>query len=1021
MNAIHCRYVATLITLSLSLLLAATPALAQWPIKNFEVFVGKPATSNFKLGVSAENVLRGIDDYVDLDTAMQPAVKIEDDVVKELENYLAESATAMEAMGFAAPKLEPIVKRKDGTLAYRVYLFDFPPPGGTASYRSDYFCKDEVRPLITINAAYYVPDGKKLIDKGYQDLPHELFHAVQQSYPLFRQNCLLGDWIVEGTAQAIGSDIAADSSRKKDYPNRTGTWMRDRWGWRAYDKPLWVPSARDGKNRAVYVKNNGYGASSFWRYLGEMAATAGTAGTQKVDPDYRYLTDFFLGDPPASTSEDAEMIWLNDRLLTHPEFKQGLHRLYPYFVNAFSNYSHHRIKPPGEAPADAMDRWLNHLYPTAKCPEIRISEANPVYRGDLNILGNAATCFRLNLGFYQPMDIHVEISDLDISMLRSISVGTERGAIVAQPLLKKQLNGSWTGSRTLHLRSPMSTPQPLLIVSNVHYRPVETRPVSGKIEIAASTFDHSMLPESARPAASQKTSQDSRASRPANGGARNTTENQVDRVGEDLDAGMDSLNPHLANGTQVGWHRNQHPCNDAFVTTVCGPYTSISLSAVPGMFGSVEQTTGRGGEFGQFFSMLSGMAKMGPLAAGKKYQQALMRASELDGVTVNIAIPLIDYGYSGTFENAWITVSKKGGGHYEAIGPRDIQPGPGAEYALSGKVTIDEFTPSVMRGSFQGQMIDPASKLGLAEDATLPVAASIAGTFQVVGTWQQDGRIHRRPAEDIAQSVRADVGALSSQPPPGSDAPASGHSPAETPATPGNNSSGAVVLNRCDCSCNVMENSTPECETQCLGTFRACRGQAATAQTLEDLAFKPTTLEADAGEPFLRTIPDACELMDSDSLARAIDVTKVTPKGPHEWIPQALSQCGYIAPEERGLKAQLKMMFQPLDIYDSRKKSEEELTRAVIGFSSVDASEVHKSPGNIAIVTHAANTSHLVVLSGIYGFGWESEDFGSELVLTYTLTHPTAPALRRSEMLRELAQPQVAKLQQLAVTTHEGS
>ena len=161
--------------------------------------------------------------------------------------------------------------------------------------------------------------------------------------------------------------------------------------------------------------------------------------------------------------------------------------------------------------------------------------------------------------------------------------------------------------------------------------------------------------------------------------------------------------------------------------------------------------------------------------------------------------------------------------------------------------------------------------------------------------------------------------------------------------------------------------------------------------------------------------------MDAGSLASALRVPKVTPKGPHEWIPQALSQCGYIASGQKGTKIELKMMFQPLDLYNSREHSVEDLTLRAIGFGSVDATEAHKQPGNIAIITHAANTSNLVVLTGIYGFGWESEDFATELVLTYSLSHPTLVAEERSKLLLALAQPHVARLQTLAVSTHEGS
>lgn len=1003
--------------LALLTLLASCPALAEWPIKHFQVFVGKPAKNTFKLGISGEDIIRLGDGYVEVDTRIEPPTPITAGLIREIESYLNETATRLEAMGFPPPKLEPVVELADGSRAYRVYLYDFDKLSSTAAYRYD--CSGDLRPLIEINSANYAGDGKTLSDKGYQDLPHELFHAVQKSYPLFNKNCNLGDWIVEGTAQAIGADMAAWSARRMNHPNRTGQWLRDRWGYRAYDSPLWVPDDSDPVYKRSYSKNNGYGASSFWRYLGEYARTGGAAGTETVKPDYRYLTDFFASEVAPGDRESAEMDWLNDNLLTHPKFKTGLHRLYPYFITTYASYLPHRFKPAGASPSTASEKWLKLLFPALKCPEIRISEANPVYRGRMTVRANAATCYRLNLGFYQPMDIHIEIAGIEVKQLRALSMGTEQGAVVAQPLLKKQLDGSWTGSRILNISDPMSTPQPILIISNVDQHPANTRSLTADIEIAASTFDHSMLPPQAKPAAKKKAPSPSSGTTGTTGGSL-TTAQQANRVGQELDKGMESLNPNLANSSSVIWNKREHPCTNAFVTTVCGPHTVIRLTAVPGMFASVEQTTGRGGEFGQFLNMMGGIGTMGPMQAGDKYAQALEKADQLDGVDVIISIPLIDYGYSGTFGNASIVVSKRGGGHYQAIGPQDIQPGPGAQYPLSGKVTIDEFTPSVMRGSFVGTMVDPDSKATVSEDASLPVAHTVSGRFQIVGTWQEDDRIHRETSEDLQTSVRTDVAAASSaQGAIGTHGAGAGE-PGAAETGPAGGASGGQLNAVCDCSCNTMESAVPECETQCAGTFRACLGQMATALSLAENAFKPTELEADASEPFLRTIPDACELMDAHTLASALAVPKVTAKGPHEWIPQALSQCGYIAPGHKGTKIELKMMFQPLDLYNSREHSVDDLTLRAIGFGSVDATEVHKQPGNIAIITHAANTSNLVVLTGIYGFGWESEEFASELVLTYSLTLPSHTTEQRSQQLLELARPHVERLQKLAVSTHEG-
>ena len=337
-------------TLCLLALVPHALAKSDWPIKDFEVFLGSPTESKFSLGgLAVEDVIRLGDDYVDLDISDPPATPIDPAVIEELESYLREVASEYERLGFKPPVLEPVVEREDGSRAYRVYVYDF-PGNNIARYRFD--CEGINRNTISINARFYMPDGKKITNKGYQDFPHELFHAVQRAYGLFTENCFLGDWIVEGTAQAVGADMAAWSSRKKNFPNSNNLqWVIDRWAPRYYDKSLWIPDDgdTDPANVSHYNQNAAYGASSFWRYLGEWAATGGTAGVNAVPPDYSYLAEFFQHKVPQSGARaEAEIDWLDQRLRNYASFKRGFSSLYPGFVTTFSNYIPHRFKPTGQ-------------------------------------------------------------------------------------------------------------------------------------------------------------------------------------------------------------------------------------------------------------------------------------------------------------------------------------------------------------------------------------------------------------------------------------------------------------------------------------------------------------------------------------------------------------------------------------------------------------------------------------------------------------------------------------------------
>lgn len=860
------RKAGTLSLAALSVLLhfcgsvTAAPS-ATWPTTEFEVFVGGNTSSDNSL---LNDALRSMDDHVDLDFASDLSQPVSRELITEIESYLGEVARTYQQQGFEPPALEPIVTRGDGKKAYRVYLLDMhpedkKPPPPPATYVFDSACRDQIRPVILINALTSISNGV-LTDKAYQDLPHELFHAIQQGYPLIRDNCNLGDWIVEGTAQALGADMAAWSIRKKNYPNRALTWMRDRWGRRAYDLSLWIPDDGDRGNARFYVKDAAYGASSFWRYLGEYAATSGAAGTISVKPDYRYLQDFFSAPLPGKEGEVSELNWLEDQLRSHPRFRKGLGRMYPDFITTFASYVPARFLPRGFLPTDAQDAWLQILFPMEKCPVIELGGIGSMYRGKLTIRANAAGCYRLQLDVNKPVDLHIEASGPAPEQLQALAVGTALGQIVAKPWIKT-VAGTTSASWVIHIGDPgqPGAPLPLLVFSNVAAAPATTSLVEADLQIVPAAFEHDMLPEPAT-RKRQPTSRD-----PAQTAGKITAASQAARVGADLEAGLEDMNPNLVNSATQYANPEAPPCKDPFVSGVCGPYTSIQLTTVPGMMTSLAQSTGRGGAFGQFLSMMSGVAAVGPMEASKKYEEALQRAGQYDASDVHITIPLIDYGFQGSFNNAAITVSKRGGGYYEAIGPNDIQPGPGKVFPLSGRVTIEEFSTAVLRGSFSASLVDPEQGVDLPEDSPLPVRHQISGRFQVAAPWIEDGRVQREGAEDVVEAVTADVAAAM----PGTDVDLDTW--LEGASQGGSVSSGGSVtgvgLPACYCSCNTVDSADPACQDYCKPTLAACAGEQATTATLAAFAFKPASLEAAevvaGGDPFLLSLPEAAALLDA--------------------------------------------------------------------------------------------------------------------------------------------------------------
>jgi hypothetical protein len=238
------------------------------------------------------------------------------------------------------------------------------------------------------------------------------------------------------------------------------------------------------------------------------------------------------------------------------------------------------------------------------------------------------------------------------------------------------------------------------------------------------------------------------------------------------------------------------------------------------MYGSAMQSTGRGGAFGQFTSMLMGVASVGPQESGAMMEEALKEYRSIEAAYVGITLPLIDYGFTGSFNNAALTVKGRGDAVYKAIGPQDIQPGPGTAYPLAGKVTIEEYTPLVMRGRFSGDLVDINNLQLIGDDPALPIYKHIEGRFQIVATWSGDERIVASPAEDPVESVKKDMeemmGGLSLE------AVQAMAAPPGTGASTGEGGSGGAISTECTCECKMRESADELCELFCEAEFAAC-------------------------------------------------------------------------------------------------------------------------------------------------------------------------------------------------------
>lgn len=335
-----------------------------------------------------------------------------------------------------------------------------------------------------------------------------------------------------------------------------------------------------------------------------------------------------------------------------------------------------------------------------------------------------------------------------------------------------------------------------------------------------------------------------------------TVNAQQNDVGAQMRQDASELTPWSVNSARV--RRNpvdQCGIGQPFEFIACGPNTRITLALMPGMWGSMEYATTQGGSMGQVLNALKGI---GQADGATTLFDLAAEADSRDGSSITLVIPLIDYGFTGTFNNAAISMNRANQeshhGIYQAIGPADALPGPDKGFPLSGTVTIEEYSPFVLRGSFAGSMVDASEADLTTDNPVLPVRVNLSGTFNVIAPWRGDDRAVVRLAENIERSVRQDVPTVVGRFQGGAATDASTSPVLTIPDledTAGTDQS-------CDCSCNFAADAAVGCQQVCEGTYRACRGEPLAALTDEqrESAAKMAQTAEEAGvqlrEDFIR-------------------------------------------------------------------------------------------------------------------------------------------------------------------------
>lgn len=278
--------------------------------------------------------------------------------MRALEQYFVDVGNEYQQQGFLAPQIDTLTKTGD---AFEIFVFDYSDDETPARYGP--FCSGGVLFGVkhSVEKRYIRLDlsriysGNSIAPITYDNIAHEMFHAIQRNYPLFKKDtedrCKLGDWISEATAEAVGADMARVLKNVKLNEIKIGP--------RDYSKPLYVQHAIGA------TKFRAYWTASIWRYIGEYVSNGQKFPPVKQNkhPDYRYLQKFFMATIDRYTQE-AELDWLDLNL--DAQFGANLNNIYPNFITAFAQYVPERV-------GHTQKKYHNEVF--GKCDQVTLSES----------------------------------------------------------------------------------------------------------------------------------------------------------------------------------------------------------------------------------------------------------------------------------------------------------------------------------------------------------------------------------------------------------------------------------------------------------------------------------------------------------------------------------------------------------------------------------------------------------------------------------------------------------------------
>lgn len=296
----------------------------------------------------------------------------------------------------------------------------------------------------------------------------------------------------------------------------------------------------------------------------------------------------------------------------------------------------------------------------------------------------------------------------------------------------------------------------------------------------------------------------------------------------------DPFKNYSSYGAEVDREPNRKKRKNCSKYYYCGPTSTIELSMHgSGETGSISDdilgTAGYDiGENGTFEQLMKGGSFNKQAAIMEKI--AKTRAAD-EGQKIKIVIPMIDYGYSGTFNNILIKTSKS-----EDTYQTQKRNQYGDHIGFTGSVTIEEYSPFVMKGSYSGQLYSYEFESG--KDYRGPawqrqpvkrvVTGTLNGKFNVLSPWKGDERIEETVdyQSAIVDPMKNDIKRLASK--YGIDIDVDKEFEkvdVNSNRNSGQKSSAKSVYGDCNCSCNFTQSATTQCKTVCRAAFDVCEGE----------------------------------------------------------------------------------------------------------------------------------------------------------------------------------------------------